>query len=56
MNWVSWSDFFAMGGYGLFVWGSYGVTIALMVTELVLLAARKRGLLAQLGRRARTAP
>ncbi len=55
MIWASWSDFFAMGGYGLFVWGSYGVTLALMVAELVLLVRRKRGLLAQLGRRARTA-
>lgn len=55
MNWASWSDFFAMGGYGLYVWGSYAVTLALMVLEIILLATRKRGLFAQL-RLARSVP
>jgi len=22
---MNWSEFFAMGGYGLYVWGSYGM-------------------------------
>lgn len=22
MNWTSWSEFFAMGGYALYVWGA----------------------------------
>jgi len=26
MNWNSASEFFAMGGYGLYVWGSYAVS------------------------------
>ena len=34
MIWNSWSDFWAMGGYGLYVWGSFGVTAALMVLEM----------------------
>ncbi len=50
MNWESWSDFFTMGGYGLYVWGSYGVTLGFMVTEIVLLMLRKRSLLGQLVR------
>jgi heme exporter protein D len=29
VNWGSASEFFAMGGYGLYVWGAYGVTLAL---------------------------
>ena len=33
MNWNSVSDFFAMGGYGLHVWGSYAVTLAAMLFE-----------------------
>ena len=33
MLWKSWNDFFNMGGYGLYVWGSYGVTLAVMVGE-----------------------
>ena len=39
--WASWSDFVAMGGYGLYVWGSYLVTFALIAVELV--AVRRRG-------------
>lgn len=34
MIWNSWSDFWAMGGYGLFVWGSFGVTAALIFIEI----------------------
>jgi heme exporter protein D len=36
------SEFFAMGGYAFYVWGSYGVTVALLATEVVLLLKRKR--------------
>ena len=50
MNWASWSDFFAMGGYGFYVWGSYLVTLALLAAEIVLLMLRKRDTLAQIGR------
>lgn len=31
-----------MGGYGLYVWGSFGVTAALMLVEPVLAARRHR--------------
>ena len=40
MNWHSAGEFFAMGGYGLYVWGAYGVTAAFMAVE-PLLAARR---------------
>lgn len=40
MNWNSVEDFWRMGGYGLYVWGSYAVTLVLMVAEGVL--ARRR--------------
>ncbi len=40
MNWASTADFFAMGGYGAYVWGAYGVTLALMLAEPLL--ARRR--------------
>ena len=33
MIWSSFSDFWSMGGYGLYVWGSFGVTAALMAAE-----------------------
>ncbi|MGZ8229839.1 MAG: heme exporter protein CcmD [Burkholderiales bacterium] len=42
MNWSSWSDFWAMGGYGLYVWGSYGITFALMALELASVRRRRR--------------
>jgi heme exporter protein D len=45
MNWNSANDFFAMGGYGLYVWGSYGVTAAWMLLEPVLAARRHRAAL-----------
>lgn len=33
MNWNSWTDFWAMGGYGLYVWGSYAMVAACMLIE-----------------------
>jgi heme exporter protein D len=42
MNWGSFDNFLAMGGYGLYVWGSYGVALALVAAELALLARRRR--------------
>lgn len=44
MGWNSASDFFAMGGYGLYVWGSFGVTAAVLAAEVWSLAARRRRL------------
>ena len=44
MIWSSWSEFIAMGGYGLYVWGSFGVTALLMVLEVVSLRARRNAL------------
>ena len=52
MIWASWSDFLAMGGYGLYVWGSYGVTLGALGIELAALAARRRRV-AQLVKEAR---
>jgi heme exporter protein D len=43
MIWASWSDFFAMGGYALYVWGSYAACLVLMLAE-PLLARRHRRL------------
>jgi heme exporter protein CcmD len=33
-----------MGGYGGYVWGSYGVTLLLLAAEVVFLIRRKRKL------------
>ncbi len=50
MNWGSWQNFFAMGGYGLYVWGSYAVTLAVLVAEVVALIARRRGVIERLAK------
>jgi heme exporter protein D len=42
MNWNSPAEFFAMGGYGLYVWGSYGVAVLLMGVEPWLAVRRRR--------------
>jgi heme exporter protein D len=42
MNWNSASEFFAMGGYGLYVWGSYIATALIMAIEPWLAARRQR--------------
>jgi heme exporter protein D len=36
------ADFLAMGGYGFYVWGSYAVTAALIVAEIVAVRWRLR--------------
>ena len=37
---MSASDFFAMGGYGFFVWGSYAVAALLIFAEVVAVRLR----------------
>jgi len=41
MNWNSPAEFFAMGGYALYVWGSFGACALLMVVEPLLANRRK---------------
>jgi heme exporter protein D len=42
MNWGGWSQFWHMGGYGFYVWGSYGVTALAIALEVWLLARRAK--------------
>lgn len=42
MHWSSLAEFLAMGGYGLYVWGSFAVTAAVMAGELLALRQRRR--------------
>jgi len=34
MRWESWSEFWFMGGYGFYVWGSMGMTALLLLLEI----------------------
>lgn len=49
MSWNSASEFFAMGGYGLYVWGSFGVAAACMLIEPFLAIKRHRDATAATG-------
>ena len=53
MNWGSAGEFFAMGGYALYVWGSYGVTALFLLIEVILVMSRKRTITQRLSRRLR---
>jgi heme exporter protein D len=50
MNWESPAAFFAMGGYGLYVWGSFGVCAVLMIVEPILASRRRSDILRSLRR------
>ena len=51
MNWNSAAEFFAMGGDALFVWGSYGMALALLLVEPLLARARHADAKRELARR-----
>jgi heme exporter protein D len=42
MNWGSATEFFAMGGYAGYVWGSYAVTALCLIVEPLVVRARRR--------------
>ena len=42
---MSWARFFNMGGYAFYVWGSFGVALALMGAEVLLLRRRRKRVL-----------
>jgi heme exporter protein D len=52
MIWHSFDEFLHMGGYGLYVWGSFGVTLAVFVAEVALARARYRRAFAEAARAA----
>ena len=50
MQWGSVSEFFAMGGYALYVWGAYLVSAVVIAVEVAVLVRRGRTLRARAGR------
>ena len=48
MHWNSVSEFFAMGGYALYVWGSFGVSAVVVVGEILMLRSQRKELLRNL--------
>jgi heme exporter protein D len=53
MNWNSASEFFAMGGHALYVWGSFGACLLLMVVEPILARTRRSQAINELKREIR---
>jgi heme exporter protein D len=44
MNWSSFGDFVQMGGYGLYVWGSFGMCALVLAGECLSLRWRSNAL------------
>jgi heme exporter protein D len=53
IHWQSFPEFLAMGGYGLYVWGSFGVTALIMIVEPIMAIRRRKSLVARLKRQGR---
>jgi len=45
---MNWSEFFAMGGYALYVWGSYAVAAVLLTLNVILPLRRNKTVLRNL--------
>jgi heme exporter protein D len=53
MSFDNFSDFFAMGGHGFFVWLSYAVVLAVIIANVVLPLAQRRQILREQSQRLR---
>ena len=49
------SEFIDMGGYGAYVWSSYGITLLVLIINIILPARQKTRLLADIARKSRRA-
>ena len=45
MNWNSMAEFLSMGGYGMYVWGSFAVAAVCLIGEVLLLRIRRQAAL-----------
>lgn len=45
---MSVGEFFAMNGYGFYIWSSYGLALAIFVTEILLVRHKRKITLQQL--------
>ena len=51
---MSWSEFFSMGGYAFYVWGSYAIALVALGGEVLLLRQRKKAVQARLNSNSRS--
>ncbi|KAB7627487.1 heme exporter protein CcmD [Alkalilimnicola sp. S0819] len=50
---MNWQEFFAMGGYAVYVWPSYGLSLAVLLGNWWLARQRARRLWSELARKER---
>jgi heme exporter protein D len=48
MQWLSVADFFHMGGYAFYVWGSFGISALVVIAEIWQVRAKRRDILRNL--------
>jgi heme exporter protein D len=48
MNWANPAEFFAMGGYAFYVWGSFSVFALAIAVEIFMVIRRRYSVLRQL--------
>jgi len=48
MQWHSVSEFLDMGGYALYVWGSFGISAVVVIAEILQVRAKHREVLRNL--------
>jgi heme exporter protein D len=53
MSFSNWQEFLAMGGYGFYVWASFGLTALVLVAIMLAPVQRHRALQRDLARQAR---
>jgi heme exporter protein D len=53
IHWNSFADFIAMGGYGFYVWGSFGATALVMAIEPIVVSRNRKTTIARLKRQLR---
>ena len=53
IHWHSFADFLAMGGYGFYVWGSFGATVLIMAIEPIMVARNRKTTITRLQRQMR---
>ncbi len=44
---MNWAEFFAMKGYGFYVWGSYGMALLVFIVEIALVIHKRKVTLKQ---------
>ena len=39
---MNWLEFFEMKGYAWYIWGSYGVTLLIIIVEIILVVHKRK--------------